>query len=213
MNRTHKILMFLASLFFCLPLFAQEAVGTEVTGDKKTALVASIEKAHKQLTTLSANFTQEKTSTLFTDKVVQKGKLRYKSPKQLRWEYTSPKAMTVIFTNGKVLLKTEKGTTSNPNKMLGEMGDMIINTINGSFLRENPDFSTRYYQNKDGQYVVVLKPVNKKLKAYYKSIAITLDGSSYLAEKVMLTEENGDATTITFTDKKANVSLSDSLFQ
>lgn len=213
MNRTHPILMLLVSLFFCTPLFAQEAGSTEVTGDKKTALVASIEKAHKQLITLSANFTQEKTSTLFTDKVVQKGKLMYKSPKQLRWEYTSPKAMTVIFTNGKVLLKNEKGTTSNPNKMLGEMGDMIINTINGSFLSENPNFNTRYYLNKNGQYVVVLKPLNKKLKAYYKSISITLNGSTYLAEKVVLTEVNGDATTITFTDKKANVSLSDSLFQ
>jgi outer membrane lipoprotein carrier protein len=213
MNRTHRIFILLVSLFFCAPLFAQEAGSTEVTGDKKTALVASIEKAHKQLSTLSANFTQEKTSALFTDKVVQKGKLMYKSPKQLRWEYTSPKAMTVIFTNGKVLLKNEKGTTSNPNKMLGEMGDMIINTINGSFLSENPNFNTRYYLNKSGQYVVVLKPLNKKLKAYYKSITITLNGSTYLAEKVVLMEVNGDATTIIFTDKKANASLSDSLFQ
>ena len=213
MNHTKKILLSLIVLFLGAPLFAQEAGSTEVTGDKKTALVNSIEKAHKQLTTLSANFTQEKTSTLFTEKVVQKGKLSYKAPKQLRWEYTSPKAMTVIFRNGKVLLKTEKGTTSNPNKMLGEMGNMIINTINGSFLKENSDFNTRYYKNKGGQYVVVLIPVNKRIKAYYKSISITLSNSTFLADKVVLTETNGDATTITFADKKTNTSLSDSLFK
>ena len=208
-----KIIIILFIILTTCAVHAQNSHGTEVTGEKRTALVTAIEKAHKQLTTLSANFTQEKTSALLTDKVVQKGKLMYKSPKQLRWEYTSPKAMTVIFTNGKVLLKTEKGTTSNPNKMLGEMGDMIINTINGSFLSENPNFTTRYYQSKNGQYVVVLKPVNKRLKAYYTSISITLNGSTYLAEKVVLTEVNGDATTITFTDKKANASLPDSLFQ
>ena len=213
MNHTKKILLSLIVLFLGAPLFAQEAGSTEVTGDKKTALVNSIEKAHKQLTTLSANFTQEKTSTLFTEKVVQKGKLSYKAPKQLRWEYTSPKAMTVIFSNGKVLLKTEKGTTSNPNKMLGEMGNMIINTINGSFLKENSDFNTRYYKNKGGQYVVVLIPVNKRIKAYYKSISITLSNSTFLADKVVLTETNGDATTITFADKKTNITLSDSLFK
>ena len=213
MNHTKKILLSLIVLFLGAPLFAQEAGSTEVTGDKKTALVNSIEKAHKQLTTLSANFTQEKTSTLFTEKVVQKGKLSYKAPKQLRWEYTSPKAMTVIFSNGKVLLKTEKGTTSNPNKMLGEMGNMIINTINGSFLKENSDFNTRYYKNKSGQYVVVLIPVNKRIKAYYKSISITLSNSTFLADKVVLTETNGDATTITFADKKTNATLSDSLFK
>ena len=213
MNHLKKILLSLIVVCLGTPLFAQEAGSTEITGDKKTALVASIEKAHKQLATLSANFTQEKTSTLFTEKVVQKGKLNYKAPNQLRWEYTSPKAMTVIFSNGKVLLKTEKGTTSNPNKMLGEMGNMIINTINGSFLKENPDFSTRYYKNKSGQYVVMLTPINKRIKAYYKNITITLSNSTYLADKVMLTEVNGDVTTITFSDKKANATLSDSLFK
>ena len=213
MNLMKKILLSLIVLFLGAPLFAQEAGSTEVTGDKRTALMTSIEKAHKQLTTLSANFTQEKTSTLFTEKVVQKGKLCYKAPKQLRWEYTSPQTMTVIFSNGKVLLKTEKGTTSNPNKMLGEMGNMIINTINGSFLKENPDFKTQYYKNKSGQYVVVLTPVNKRIRAYYKNISITLNNSTYLADKVILTEVNGDATTIIFSDKKTNATLSDSLFK
>lgn len=193
--------------------YAQGSYGTEVTGEQKTALVANIEKAHKQLTTLSASFTQEKTSALLTDKVVQKGTLNYKSPKQLRWEYTSPKAMTVIFSNGKVLLKTGSTTTTNPNKMLNEMGTMLINTINGSFLKENPDFSTRYYKNKSGQIVTVLTPINKKIQKYYKNIVITLNGSSHLAEKVVLNEANGDATTIIFTDKKTNITLSDSLFK
>lgn len=193
--------------------YAQGSYGTEVTGEQKTALVANIEKAHKQLTTLSASFSQEKTSALLTDKVVQKGTLNYKSPKQLRWEYTSPKAMTVIFSNGKVLLKTGNTTTTNPNKMLNEMGTMLINTINGSFLKENPDFSTRYYKNKSGQIVTVLTPINKKIQKYYKNIVITLNGSSHLAEKVVLNEANGDATTIIFTDKKTNITLSDSLFK
>ena len=192
---------------------AQGSYGTEVTGDQRSTLVSAIEKAHKQLTSLSANFTQEKTSSLFTDKVVQKGKLMYKSPKQLRWEYTSPKAMTVIFSNGKVLLKTDKGTTANPNKMLSEMGNMIINTINGTFLKDNPDFNARYYKDKSGNITAVLTPVNKKIKNYYKNITITLNGSSHLAEKVVLTEVNGDATTISFSDKKTNTTLSDTLFK
>ena len=206
------VFIFFITLTTCVA-YAQGSYGTEVTGEKRTALVASIEKAHKQLTSLSANFTQEKTSTLFTDKVVQKGKLMYKSPKQLRWEYTFPKAMTVIFTNGKVLLKTDKGTVSNPNKMLNEMGNMIINTINGTFLKDNADFSARYYKDKSGNITAVLTPLNKKIKTYYKNITITLNGSSHLADKVVLNEANGDVTTITFSDKKTNATLSDTLFK
>ena len=206
------VILFFITLTVCLA-YAQSNYGTEVTGEQKAALVTTVEKAHKQLTTLSASFTQEKTSALLTDKVVQKGTLNYKSPNQLRWEYTSPKAMTVIFSNGKVLLKTGNTTTTNPNKMLNEMGAMLINTINGSFLKENPDFSTRYYKNKSGQIVTVLTPINKRIQKYYKNIIITLNGSTHLADKVVLNETNGDATTIIFADKKTNITLSDSLFK
>lgn len=207
------ILIITAVLFASSVAFAQTTAGTEVTGDKRTALVTAIEKAHKQLSTLSANFTQEKKSSLLTEKVTQKGKMMYKSPKQLRWEYTSPKATTVIFTNGKVLLKTDKGTVSNPNKMLGEMGNMIINTINGTFLKDNADFNARYYKDKSGNITAVLTPLNKKIKTYYKNITITLNGSSHLADKVVLNEANGDVTTIIFSDKKTNTTLSDTLFK
>lgn len=209
-----SILIIFLTLLTTSVLMAQTSVGTEVTGEKKTALVTAIEKAHKQLTSLSANFTQEKTSTLFTDKVVQKGKLQYKAPKQLRWEYTSPKPMTVIFANGKVMLKTDKGTVQNPNKMLNEMGTMIIGTINGSFLNDASNFSAKYYKNsKTGTVTVVLTPVNKRIKAYYSKMTITLDAQTLLADKVVMQEVNGDTTTIIFSDKKTNITLSDSLFK
>lgn len=193
--------------------FAQTYGGKEITGENRTELIGKIEKAHKQLTSLSAQFTQEKSSALLTEKVVQKGKMYYHSPKQLRWEYTSPKAMSVIFTNGKVLLKTAKGTTSNPNKMLNEMGTLIISTINGSFLTDNTNFKARYYNSKSPIYTVELTPINKRIKAYYSKIVITLDNKNLLATKVEMHEVNGDVTTVSFSDKKTNTTLSDSLFK
>lgn len=204
------ILLFCIVLLGC-QLFAQN---TELTGEKRTAVVSAIEKAHKQMTSLSATFTQEKSSSMFTEKVVQKGKIFYKSPRQLRWEYTTPKSMAIIFSNGKVLLKNEKGTTANPNKMLSEMGNMIMNTINGNLLQDNTNFQTKYYKNsKTGDYVVVLTPLNKRIKAYYKDITITLNAKTYLADKVVMNEVNGDSTAILFADKKTNGTLSDSLFK
>ncbi|MCR4738113.1 MAG: outer membrane lipoprotein carrier protein LolA [Bacteroidales bacterium] len=209
-----KTLFLFALLLSCMMLLAQSAGDVEQTGDKRSVLTASIEKAHKQMTSLSAQFTQRKSSTLFTEDAVQKGKLNYKSPKMLRWEYTSPKAMTVIFANGKVMLKTDKGTVQNPNKMLNEMGTMIISTINGSFLNDASNFSARYYKNsKSGAITVVLTPVNKRIKAYYSKMTISLDAKTLLADKVVMQEVNGDITTITFSDKKTNLTLSDSLFK
>ena len=136
------ILIITAVLFASSVVLAQTTAGTEVTGEKRTALVTAIEKAHKQLSTLSANFTQEKKSSLLTEKVTQKGKMMYKSPKQLRWEYTSPKATTVIFTNGKVLLKTDKGTACISVSAMW----YAVAMLNSHALSEEQEFAlTAYY--------------------------------------------------------------------
>ncbi len=209
-----QLITVVIALLFCGQIIAQRAGDVELTGENRTSVLSSIEKAHKQLTTLSAQFTQEKSSSLLADKVVQKGKLYYRAPKQLRWEYTSPKAMSVIFSNGKVLLKSDKGTTANPNKALNEMGALIISTINGNFLTDNTNFTARYYKNsKSGKIVVVLTPINKRIKAYYSKMVITLDAQTKLAERVEMHEVTGDVTAITFSDKKSNATLSDSLFK
>ena len=198
-------------IIFCLfsgIIYAQSSKEVAVTGTQLTQLTQAISKAHQQVKTLSANFTQEKTSTLFTEKVVQKGVFCYQSPKQLRWEYKSPKALTLLFDDAKVTLLTDKGAINNPNKMLNEMGKMIINTINGTNMSDNDNFDISYLKNnQDGSYIAVLNPTNKKIKANYNSIKVILNGKDYLAEKVILNESNGDVTTIIFSNKKVNQPL------
>lgn len=188
--------------------FAQNSKEVTVTGGQLTQLTLAISKAHQQVQTLSANFTQEKSSTLFTEKVIQKGVFCYQSPKQLRWEYKSPKALTLLFDDTKVTILTDKGAVNNPNKMLNELGKMIINTINGTNMSDNSNFDISYTKNtQDGNYIAILKPINKKIKANYNSIKVVLNGKDYLAEKVIMNESNGDVTTIFFSNKKINQTL------
>ena len=188
--------------------YAQNSKEVTVTGSQLTQLTQAISKAHQQVQTLSANFTQEKSSTLFTEKVIQKGVFCYQSPKQLRWEYKSPKALTLLFDDTKVTILTDKGAVNNPNKMLNELGKMIINTINGTNMSDNSNFDISYAKNtQDGNYIAILKPINKKIKANYNSIKVVLNGKDYLAEKVIMNESNGDVTTIFFSNKKINQTL------
>lgn len=194
-------------------MYAQSSKEVAVTGAQLSQLTQAISKAHQQVKTLSANFTQEKTSTLFTEKMVQKGVFCYQSPKQLRWEYKSPKALTLLFNDTKVTVLTDKGAINNPNKMLNEMGKMIINTINGTNMSDNDNFDISYLKNnQDGSYIAVLNPTNKKIKANYSSIRVILNGKNYLAEKVILNESNGDVTTITFSNMKINTTLPEGIF-
>ena len=214
MLKTHRTSIII--IVFCLfsgMMYAQSSKEVAVTGAQLTQLTQAISKAHQQVKTLSANFTQEKTSTLFTEKMVQKGVFCYQSPKQLRWEYKSPKALTLLFNDTKVTVLTDKGAINNPNKMLNEMGKMIINTINGTNMSDNDNFDISYLKNnQDGSYIAVLNPTNKKIKANYSSIRVILNGKNYLAEKVILNESNGDVTTITFSNMKINTTLPEGIF-
>ena len=214
MLKTHRTSIII--IIFCLfsgMMYAQSSKEVAVTGAQLSQLTQAISKAHQQVKTLSANFTQEKTSTLFTEKMVQKGVFCYQSPKQLRWEYKSPKALTLLFNDTKVTVLTDKGAINNPNKMLNEMGKMIINTINGTNMSDNDNFDISYQKNnQDGSYIAVLNPTNKKIKANYSSIRVILNGKNYLAEKVILNESNGDVTTITFSNMKINTTLPEGIF-
>lgn len=215
MSKTHRTSIFI--IIFCLLsgiTFAQNSKEVTVTGEQFGQLIKAVEDAHVAIKTLSADFSQEKTSSLFTDKVIQKGRFFYKkSGQQLRWEYKSPKPMTLLFNDDQVTLLTDKGPISNPNKMLNELGKMIINTINGGNMTVNTNFKINYLKNsQDGSYTAVLTPVNKKIKANYSSIRVILNGKSYLAEKVILNESNGDVTTISFSNMKVNTSLPEGIF-
>ena len=203
-------------IIFCLLsgiTYAQSGKGTAVTGSQLDALTKAVVSAHQQLKTLSASFTQEKSSALFSEKVVQKGKFSYQAPTKLRWEYTSPKAMTLLFDDRKVSVVTDKGVLNNPNKMLNELGAMITNTINGSNLCDNKKFDIKFFKNsQDGSYTAQLKPFDKKIQASYSDIQVILNGKSYLAEKVILNESTGDVTTITFSNMKINTTLPEGTF-
>ncbi len=205
-----KRYLVLLLMLFCCPLLKSQQ--TEVAGKDKEALVAAIDKAYRNVKTLSASFTQEKSSSMLTQKVVQKGTLHYKAPAKMRWAYTSPEAMNIVFSDGKTVLHNKKGT-STPNKMVGELGNMIVNAVNGQFLKDNASFSSRYYRQTGGDVTVKLKPLNKRMKLYYKEITLVLDKKDYLARKIVLAEASGDVTSIVFSDKKVNAQISDTLFK
>ncbi len=206
-----RYLAVILMLLCCCPGLKSQQ--TEITGKDKEALVAEIDKAYRNVNTLSASFTQEKSSSLLAEKVVQKGTLHYKTPAKMRWAYTSPETITIVFSDGKTVIQSKNGASVS-NKMAGEMGSMIVNAVNGQFLKDNTSFSSSYYrQAGNGNVTVKLKPLNKKMKLYYKDITLVLDKHDYLARKIVLAESSGDVTTIVFSDKHVNAQIPDSLFK
>lgn len=193
-------------LFFCA---AQPANYKVLDANSKSSIVKKIETASSQMNSLQVAFTQEKSSGMFLEKVVSKGKMYYKKSSMLKWAYSQPTNYAIIINPRGAFFKTGNKVTK--NKMISELGNLLLHTINGQLLTNNNDFSITYYKKDD--ILAILKPQNKRLKELYSSIEVYLHPQTYIANKVILKEKNGDITEIKFSNPQKNITIADAEFQ
>lgn len=197
--------LFLCSTTFCQPKFSN------VSDAKKNEIIQNISNASKQNKTLTCDFVQEKTSTLITDKTISKGKMYFKNPHCLRWEYTNSYGLVV--NNDIVVVIDSKGVISQTNntRMFKELANIIMNTIDGSGLNDSKNFTTSVSQS-DFEYLVELIPTNKRIANFYKSIQLVVNKQTKLASSITMFETNGDSMKITFSNHKTNQPFDQKLF-
>ena len=205
-----KIILSILTLFIATALVGQPAGSKLLSSSEKATTIQKIKTNSTNLKTLKVDFTQEKTSKLFTDKVVSKGTMTYKKSNMLRWAYTSPKAYAIILNKKGAFFQNEKGSVQ--NKMIEGLCKLLLRTINGDGLVDNSGFATSYYNCTDKSLLVLMKPTDKMMKEMYTSIEVYLDATTLLAKKVKLNEKKGDVTTITFSNHKKDVAVADSEF-
>lgn len=205
-----KIIFSILALCIATALVAQPTGCKLLNSSEKTTTVQKIKNQSTNLKTLKVNFTQEKTSKLFTDKVVSKGNMTYKKSNMLRWAYTSPKTYAIILNKKGAFFKNEKGSVQ--NKMIEGLCKLLLRTINGDGLVENNGFAISYYRCADKSLLVLMKPTEKNMREMYTSIEVYLDATTLLAKQVKLNEKKGDVTSITFSNHKKDIPIADSEF-
>lgn len=210
-----KILCYIGLLLCCVPAFSQQKeiyLQGKLTGLNHEDIILEISTAAKKTKTLYCDFVQEKTSSLVAETAISKGKMYFKSPHSLRWEYVSPQASALIVNNNDVALKTANGTNADVNtRMLKELANIIISSIDGSGLNDSKNFSADLSVS-DLHYMVELTPVNKRIAAVYSSIVLIIQRETYLADSIILIEKNGDKMKISFSNHKLNQPLDNKLF-
>lgn len=133
---------------------------------------------------LSADFHQTKQSQLLVEEQISTGRLTYRSPDYLRWEYTSPIQLTWEI----------EGEKSNVSPQIKRLLKIIIQTIACENLESNTNFNVSYEEAANYNLV----PKNRELKQFFSSIQLEIDPKTKIAKKVVLNEKNGDITTINF---------------
>lgn len=185
-----------------------------LTSAETRAFKDEVAKRANDLETLESSFTQTKHLD-FVDKAVKSsGKLYFRSPQLIRWEYTTPFSYYVIFDRDKMHINdngNEKNVDVSASKVLRDVSQMLIGTVQGTTIFDETKFDIAYHK-KDGGYLTTFKPKDKTLAKYINQIEINFDGSSYLVQHIKITEPSMDYTEITFSNQKKNTPISDEKF-
>ena len=200
----------------CLVVMAcvANAIAAPISVAQQKEVIAKINKATSRLKSMSCNFTQTKHLSLLSDKMVSEGKMNYKQPNKLRWEYTSPYQYLFIFNGTKVYVgnKSRKDVIdTNSNKLFKEVARIMMSTVTGTALSNAADFSVTVEDGKT-LWNVTLIPKKKEMKKMFTRIVLSFSKSDLMISEINLHEKNNDRTNIRLRNIKTNIAINENLF-
>lgn len=205
--RILKILVFFISAF---------AIGQKapLSPPEISSFKQDVARQAKDLESLSSDFTQTKHIQLMKDTSISKGRLYYKSPNILKWEYQIPYNYKILFKENQLYINDdgEKSVTSlRSNKLFEKLVGLISGSVNGKLLEDPDNFDISYFRSGDLTSAVII-PKDPGLKQMFKEIILIFNKDNRL-NSVQLMEEEGDYTQIDFKNIRLNEKFDNSVFE
>ena len=200
-----KIKKFILIVFLLLceiNAFSQEQKMSEneITIFKQTVAVMS-----KKIKTLSTDFIQYKHMDFLSKDIETSGKMIFKEPNTLLWQYKKPYSYSIVFKNGKIIINDEgkKSTVDVGNsKLFGKINKLIVGSVSGD-LFDDEAFAITYFKTKE-KNITKFIPKDSTLKKYIKQIELTFDKEEATVLQVKLIESSSDYTRIVLKNKVIN---------
>ncbi len=197
------------ALFLSLPVPVpgEEALPPNLHGtDKLAALVQRVSTIQASITTLTASFEQTKTSRLLVAPSVSRGKFYYQAPDRLRWEYESPRPMTVLLAGG--VATTYRPAEKRAERVeVGRMQRRIFRFLSAAEPLEKLEGNFNFTfidPGAGGNYTLKLVPTTHAIKKRMKSVEVVIDRQTLLPVAVSYVEADGDSTAYSFSNVKVN---------
>ena len=171
-----------------------------------------VEKS-RNTSSIISDFEQYKHLDFLSNDIISTGKLTYKSPSSIRWEYKEPFVYSAIFKNNKLYINDD-GVKSkvnlDGNKTFKSLNNLIIKSVRGDmFDKEKFDISS--YENSE-TYIVHFKSLDKALKKLISEFVLTFDKESLNVIQVKMIESSNDFTLLKFLNQQTNQSVADEVF-
>lgn len=187
-----RIVSLLLVFYAAAPCSAAEP-GADAVLERLSVLTASIDS-------LRCDFTQTTTIPLFTEPVISQGRLLFRKPDSLVWEYATPAAQGLVFSGGRGFRWEEDKSRRVPFATAEDPVAGLIASQMLAWIRFDRTWLEAQYAirvEKEEPLSLVLTPKSADMRSVLASLAIRFAGDG-IARDILLTEASGGVTEILF---------------
>ncbi|HOZ82560.1 MAG TPA: outer membrane lipoprotein carrier protein LolA [Bacteroidia bacterium] len=197
-------------LFIWIPVFAK---AQQEPLNNPAELTEKLKQASISNNTIKADFIEQRFMSALKEPQTSYGIFYYKKENKLRWEKTKPTNYVFISENNKVRVKenNHEKDVSSYNQVVGRIKDLMLTLVNGDF-SNGKQFDPQYFQTKS-EYIVKLKPRNKRMSNAFDYIQLSFNKKNLLLEELAFYEKSGDRNIMKFSNQMVNTELNDTLFK
>lgn len=208
--KIRSYILMLSLLFVGFTTFAQEQ---KMSDSEIATFKQSVNTISKKIKSLSTDFVQYKHMDFLAKDIETSGKMFFKEPNLLQWQYKKPYNYSIVFKNGKILINDEGKKSAmdvGSSKIFAKLNKLIVGSVSGDMF-DDKEFMITYFKTKDFN-VTKLIPKDAALKKYIKQIELSFDKQDATVNQVRLMESAEDYTKIVFKNKILNAKIDDSAF-
>ena len=172
-----------------------------------------IKEVAEKTNTITADFVQIKHLDFLTNDIETIGKMAFKTPNWVKWEYTNPYVYSVIFKENLILINdggTKSDVKISASKLFKKLNDLIVKSVTGDMFDEE-NFNISYYKEA-AAYKVIFASKDKKLASLIETFVIHFKKETGAVMEVKMIEPSQDFTKIVFTNRIENSKLNDEVF-
>jgi outer membrane lipoprotein carrier protein len=200
-----KFILFIFVFSFFLPFASIEA--QTLTVDE---VVQQIRESREKTKDFSADLLQEKKISLLKEKVISKGRIRFKKPDKISIEFFHPETSQMVY-DGKTFLLYFK------EEKMAERYQVQGNPVVEKYLLFSKDpFQEKLAQWKiveDRETVLALEILPKVKDPLFVKTRMWISKKDWIITGMEMVEKNGDTTTLRYSNMRVNMGLADSDFE
>jgi outer membrane lipoprotein carrier protein len=200
-----KFILLIFVFSFFLPFASIEA--QTLTVDE---VVQRIRESREKTKDFSADLLQEKKISLLKEKVISKGRIRFKKPDKISIEFFHPETSQMVY-DGKTFLLYFK------EEKMAERYQVQGNPVVEKYLLFSKDpFQEKLAQWKiveDRETVLALEILPKVKDPLFVKTRMWISKKDWIITGMEMVEKNGDSTTLRYSNMRVNMGLADSDFE